>query len=135
MNKKLLLGLWFFLVNSMVFSQTSDYYRQYDIEPEVEFENIHVVKLSEDSLMSTFIIWVKKEVKAHKHLYHTENVFVLAGEGLFRIADEEFTIKQGDMVFIPKNTVHAVITTSKQALKVISVQSPIFLGDDRILVE
>jgi len=36
---------------------------------------------------------------------------------------------------VPPNTAHAVVTTSPKPLKVLSVQSPQFLGQDRIVIE
>lgn len=116
-------------------AQESTYFRDYTIEPDEDYENVHVIKLSEDSLMSTFLIWVKNHVPLHKHEFHTENVFVLNGSGTMKIGEEEKEIKVGDMVFIPKNTKHSVTVTSESPLKVISVQSPIFLGKDRIFIE
>ena len=49
--------------------------------------------------------------------------------------EKVFEIKKGDVVFIPKNTAHAVKSTGKQPLKVLSVQSPNFDGKDRIFIE
>ena len=88
-----------------------------------------------DSLASSFCIVIKTEVKAHKHQHHSEHVFVLEGEGTMTLDGRKFTIKKGDLVFIPKNTVHAVRTTGKQALKVLSIQAPLFNGLDRVFVE
>jgi mannose-6-phosphate isomerase-like protein (cupin superfamily) len=44
-------------------------------------------------------------------------------------------IKKGDLIFIPKGTPHAVKTISAVPLKVISVQSPLFDGSDRIMID
>lgn len=88
-----------------------------------------------DSLTSSFCIIIKKEVKAHKHQFHSEHVVVVDGEGLMKLGDKMFTVKKGDVVFIPKNTVHSVKTTSAIPLKVISVQAPRFDGSDRVWVE
>ena len=38
----------------------------------------------------------------------------------------------GDIITIPKNTWHGVTINSKDAMKVISIQSPKFLGNDRV---
>jgi mannose-6-phosphate isomerase-like protein (cupin superfamily) len=103
------------------------------IKPNEKFDNVHVQKIYGDSLVSTFVIWVKKEVKTHKHLYHSENIYVLDGKGKFTLGDSTYAIKKGDMLFVPKNTWHAVSTISKKPLKVISVQAPEFDGTDRIL--
>ena len=88
-----------------------------------------------DSLASSFCIIIKDKVKAHKHQFHSEHVLVIEGEGNMNLADKSFKIKKGDLVFIPKNTIHSVITTSKQPLKVVSIQAPLFDGTDRISIE
>ncbi len=98
-------------------------------------ENIYVRPLYSDSLSSSFVIFIKNEVKLHKHNAHTEHVMVLQGEGTMVLGDSTFTIKKGDIVFIPKGTPHKVLTTSKIPLKVISIQSPNFDGSDRLMLE
>jgi mannose-6-phosphate isomerase-like protein (cupin superfamily) len=98
-------------------------------------DNVYNKQLFGDSLSTSFCIVIKKGVKAHKHLYHSEHVLVLEGEGVMRLADSSFTLKKGDLIFIPKNTIHAVKTNSKVPLKVLSIQSPLFNGSDRVFVE
>jgi hypothetical protein len=98
-------------------------------------DNLYNKPLFNDSLASSFVILIKKEVKPHKHLQHTENVVVLEGTGQMQLGEKNFEIKKGDVVFIPKNTVHAVRSTGKQPLKILSVQSPNFDGKDRIFIE
>lgn len=100
-----------------------------------DFENIFVTQISGDSLSTSFLIVIKHEVKLHKHLEHTEHVYVLEGEGMLQLGEKSLTIKSGDFVFIPKNTAHKVITNSTIPLKVISIQSPAFDGSDRIQLE
>jgi len=98
-------------------------------------ENVFNKALFSDSLASSFCIIIKNEVKAHKHINHSEHVYVMEGEAQMRLGDKTFKIKKGDLVFIPKNTIHVVKTTSKQPLKVISIQAPLFDGKDRIFTE
>jgi mannose-6-phosphate isomerase-like protein (cupin superfamily) len=98
-------------------------------------ENIYNKTLFGDSLASSFCIVIKNEVKPHKHQFHSEHVLVIEGEGQMSLADKSFKIKKGDLVFIPKNTIHSVKTTSKQPLKVVSIQAPLFDGTDRISIE
>ncbi len=95
--------------------------------------NVYNKPIFGDSLASSFCIVIKKEVKAHKHLKHSEHVMVLEGEGIMKLGDKIVNIKKGDIVFIPKNTVHSVKTTSKIPLKVISIQTPMFDGTDRVM--
>ena len=105
------------------------------MKPDKEYDNILVKKLSSEENASAFVIWVKESVKAHKHAAHTENIYVLEGKGKFEVGSEAYILKKGDYVFIPENTVHSLIVTSGKAMKVISIQSPEFLGKDRIFIE
>lgn len=98
-------------------------------------DNIYNRALFSDSLSSSFCIVIKKEVKAHKHLQHSEQVMILEGEGLMVLGDKTFTVKKGDLIFIPKNTIHSVKNSGKIPLKVLSVQAPYFDGKDRVFVE
>ena len=45
------------------------------------YDNIYSRTIASDSLSSSFVIFIKKEVKKHKHATHTENVYILDGEG------------------------------------------------------
>lgn len=98
-------------------------------------DNIYSKALFSDSLASSFVIVIRKEVKAHKHLHHAEHVLVLAGSGQMKLGEKQIDMKKGDLVFIPENTVHSVKTTSKEPLKVLSIQAPYFDGKDRIFTE
>jgi mannose-6-phosphate isomerase-like protein (cupin superfamily) len=99
------------------------------------YDNIFIRPIASDSLSSSFVIFIKKEVKTHKHISHTEHVYILEGEGEMLLADKIFSVKKGDMIFIPMNTGHSIKVTSSVPLKVLSVQSPHFDGKDRIYID
>lgn len=90
--------------------------------------------IGSDSLSSGNVIWIKTELKAHKHLTHSEHVYIIDGEAEMRLGDKTVKIKNGDIIFIPKGTVHSVKVTSKRPLKVLSVQAPHSDGTDRVFV-
>jgi mannose-6-phosphate isomerase-like protein (cupin superfamily) len=94
-----------------------------------------VVPLHADSACSSFLICVPRSVPPHFHVHHTEHVSVLSGEGTMRLGDSTFTVAAGRSIVIPKGTVHAVVTTSIEPLRVISVQAPYFDGTDRVFVD
>ena len=105
-------------------------------QPDGDFDNIKVQKLAHDSLSTGFVIWVKKNVRAHRHEFHSETVYVIEGEGEMVVDKDTFNIKPGSYVFIPTNKVHSVIVDeTKGVMKVLSVQSPFFDGNDRVFVE
>ena len=128
---KTLFSLFFSLITLGCLSQN---HQSLDtIKPPASYENIYNRPLYSDSLSSSFIIFIKKEVKSHKHLTHTEHVTILEGEGEMILGEKNFMVKKGDIIFIPKNTFHSLKTTSAVPVKVLSVQSPRFDGTDRVM--
>ena len=103
-----------------------------DIKPSKEFDNILVEKINTDTNATSFVIWIKKGVKSHHHVFHTENLYVIAGEGEMTIGDKTITISPGDYFSIPMGVYHSLKVTSKYPMKVLSVQSPEFFGKDRV---
>jgi len=105
------------------------------VKAPAKYENVYTGPLYTDSFSSSFVIFIKNEVKEHKHATHTEHVIVLEGDANMTLDSRSFKIKKGDLIFIPKNTWHSVKVTSKTTLKVLSLQSPYFDGADRIFKE
>ena len=77
-----------------------------DIKVDVDFDNVYVKKLDTDSNSTSFIIWIKNGVKSHKHLEHSEVIYVIEGEGMMTVNESKFYIGPGDYFRIPKNTYH-----------------------------
>lgn len=100
-----------------------------------EFENIYSEKIFSDSLSSSFLIIIRKSVKLHKHVGHTEHVYVLEGTGEMMLGEEHVSVAKGDLVIIPKGTPHSLEVTSMDPMRIISVQSPKFEGKDRVFIE
>jgi mannose-6-phosphate isomerase-like protein (cupin superfamily) len=105
------------------------------IQPDTIYQNIHVKTIYSDEHVSSFVIWIKKEVKLHKHVYHSEQVYIIEGKGVMTLGIQKFPVEKGDWIMIPKGMPHSVKVTSSKPLKVLSVQSPEFKGDDRIFLE
>jgi mannose-6-phosphate isomerase-like protein (cupin superfamily) len=103
------------------------------VAPE-DIENIHVIKLASDGYSTDFVIFVKKQVPLHKHVEHSETIYVLEGKGLLQLGEEAFEIVSGDYIRVPKGTPHSVKVLSTIPLKIISVQAPEFFGKDRVPV-
>jgi len=98
-------------------------------------EQLIVKKIAGDSLTTSFLIVIKQGVKKHFHKEHSESIYVLEGEGKMLLGEKTIQIKTGNYIFIPKNTPHKVEVTSKEPLKVLSIQAPFFDGKDRIILE
>lgn len=92
---------------------------------------VYTEKIASDQYASSFVIVIEKEVPAHFHKVHTEYVYVLEGSAEMQLDDSLFRITAGDLIYIPSVTIHSVEVTSEEPLKVISIQSPEFMGKDR----
>ncbi|HWP30269.1 MAG TPA: cupin domain-containing protein [Fimbriimonadales bacterium] len=80
------------------------------------------------------VIQAKSQIKSHYHAKHEEVVYVVSGTGTMRLGNRTYTVKSGDLMYIPKNTVHG-FTLQSQECVVVSVFSPTFDGKDRIFVD
>ena len=128
--KTIILFLIAFGVNS-AFAQIHKALKSY--KPTAEFDNVHVLKISEDHYQSSFIIWVKDSVPEHYHVDHTENIIVLSGKAIMTIGENSITISKGDFINIPEGTKHSVKEIKSHGpLKVLSIQMPLFDGSDRV---
>lgn len=88
-----------------------------------------------DSLVSTFLIAIQDSVNLHMHENHTEQVYVVAGEGVLQLGDEFHQLVPGNWVIIPKGTPHKAVSTGSEPLQVISIQAPNFDGTDRVFLK
>ncbi len=102
------------------------------IEPPVELDNVHVQKLYSDPNATQLLIFVKRGVPLHRHQFHSESLYVLAGSGQMTLGEQRFTIAAGDFFTVPQGVVHGVEVTSSEPLKVLSMQAPEFFGKDRV---
>jgi quercetin dioxygenase-like cupin family protein len=131
---KLLLLTFFLFSLHFSFGQLHKSLKKF--EADTKYDNVSVKRIAEDSLQSSFIIWIKKDVTGHFHQYHTENIVVLEGKAEMSFNGQKIIVKKGDYLNIPKETPHSVERViSKRPLKVLSIQSPYFDGKDRIFIQ
>lgn len=61
----------------------------------------------------------------HIQPFHDELVMILEGECGFRVGDETKRVKAGDLIFIPRDTVHGPVIDSGR-VAVLSIFAPFF---------
>jgi len=116
-----------FLCASQLYAQQLKTYEVPD-----SIDNVFVKPIYSDSFSSVFFIAIKREVKSHKHMVHTETIMILAGKAILTLGDSSFKIRKGQTILIPRSTPHSVKVIGRKALTLYSIQSPRFLGKDRI---
>lgn len=99
------------------------------------YDHVHSVRLYGDTLVTSFLLFIKDEVKTHFHDEHSEHIYVLSGTAVMTLDGKSFLIKKGDFIFVPMQKRHSVKVTSTVPLKVISIQAPWFDGRDRLVVK
>lgn len=97
-------------------------------------KDIEVKRLEGDSLTTSFLIQIREGVPLHYHAYHSEHVYILEGEGRFVMDGDTTMVVPGMYIFIPSGSRHSVEVTSANPMKALSIQSPEFLGKDRVNV-
>ncbi len=82
------------------------------------------------------LIKVGKKLRAHYHKERDEIYIILRGKGKLRLGEEFIEVTSGDIITIPKETVHGIEAIGDEDLVFIFVSMPPFdpLGD-RVFVE
>lgn len=125
---------WFYLLNLLITPVFAGADLSTYTAP-ANMKNLHITELGSSDSASEFVIFIRNEVKPHFHKDHTELIYVLEGEGLFYLDETKQIIKPGDFIRINKGLTHSVKVTSKVPLKVLSIQTPKFIGKDRYFVD
>lgn len=74
--------------------------------------NVSIIKGGEDAL--------------HVQPNHDEIVIVFAGEAEFRVGEEVRAVGAGDMIFIPRGTLHGPLVPKDGAISTLSIFAPYF---------
>jgi quercetin dioxygenase-like cupin family protein len=65
-------------------------------------------------------------IRLHRQPRHEELLIVLAGEADFRLGDETRRVRAGNLIFVPRNTVHGTVATHAEPLSFLSILAPQF---------
>jgi mannose-6-phosphate isomerase-like protein (cupin superfamily) len=69
-------------------------------------------------------------VTQHHHEVIEEIYYVIEGEGVMRIDDEEREVEAGDAVYIPRFSRHTLTNTGNGPMKILLVCGPAFFYED-----
>ena len=97
-------------------------------------ENIKVTTLGQGSTASHHVVQIRDRELPHIHRNHDLTVVVLRGSGPIVIAQEQRLLAAGDVVFIPRDTVHYFINASRDPAVALVIFSPPFDGKDTVPV-
>ncbi|MFC1798262.1 cupin domain-containing protein [Thermodesulfobacteriota bacterium] len=73
-----------------------------------------------------FVILPKeKHVPYHYHDKRESLILILNGTGMLKVENEEFSVKAGDVIFMPTNEKHMLFNKSEEYLRFIECYTPI----------
>jgi mannose-6-phosphate isomerase-like protein (cupin superfamily) len=97
-------------------------------------DNIKIVTLGQGGTVSHHIVQIRDREVPHVHKNHDLTVVVLRGKGPIVIDQEQRFLGAGDVVFIPRDTVHYFTNASRDPAVALVVFSPPFDGKDTVPV-
>ena len=69
-------------------------------------------------------------VSPHHHEVIEEIYYVIEGEGVMKINEEEREVGEGDAIYIPRFSRHTLTNTGEEPMKIILVCGPAFFYED-----
>jgi mannose-6-phosphate isomerase-like protein (cupin superfamily) len=78
--------------------------------------------------LQTAVFCLDYEGKVYKHKHKLEDNFwyIVSGEGLIILDDQEIKVKEGDSLIIPKGTFHEAKTSESQRMKILQVECIVY---------
>jgi len=76
----------------------------------------------------------KRKAIPHKHEISDEVYYVISGKGRVKVGDLDNKVKEGIVIYVPVNMVHALENTGSEELEVLCLSSPAYTDEDFILV-
>jgi len=97
-------------------------------------QNIRVVTLGRGKEMSHHLVQIRDREVPHLHKIHDLTVVVLKGKGYLILEQKRIDLIRGDILFIPRGSVHYFVNTFSEPSVALAVFSPVFDGKDSIPV-
>lgn len=102
--------------------------------PLSENEDLRVTPLYENPRSKHVLVQVRTSEPPHVHTDSDITVWVLRGNGVLHIAGREHPVKAGDVMHIPRDTVHYYVNRGLETAAALVVYSPAPGPDDRVLI-
>ena len=100
--------------------------------PLAEGQNIRVATLGKSRSISHHVVQIRDREVPHVHKKHDLTVVVLIGKGYLKLGKDRVELVKGDVLFIPRGTVHYFVNTFPFVSVALAAFSPPFDGKDTI---
>jgi len=96
--------------------------------------NVPIRLFEQGEKVTVNVVTPTTPLKAHYHATHEEVVYIIRGHGKMRLGDKTQEVQAGDIIYIPRKTVHSFVPEGGDC-QALSIYAPAFDGKDRIFVE
>jgi len=97
-------------------------------------DNIKGVQLLQQPAVSQFLVQIRDREQPHIHQEHDATIVMLRGRGRLVLKDRILIAREGDILFIPKGTVHYYVNDGQEPTVVLAIFSPAYDGKDAEVV-
>jgi quercetin dioxygenase-like cupin family protein len=97
-------------------------------------DNIKGVLLLQQPAVSHFLVQIRDREQPHIHQEHDATIVMLSGRGRLVLKDRVLVAKDGDVLFIPRGTVHYYVNDGLQPTVVLAIFTPTYDGKDAEVV-
>ena len=109
------------------FVNLTDALRSMETDPSTTSQPIKRMFVADGAFMSANVSILEEAGNAlHTQAQHDEIVVVLEGEVEFRVGTETQRVRPGDLIFIPRDTIHGPILSEGRRFAALSVFAPFF---------
>jgi mannose-6-phosphate isomerase-like protein (cupin superfamily) len=74
-----------------------------------------------------------RSLSLQKHFFRAEHWLALEGEAFVTVGTDSYTLYAGETAFVPENTFHRIRNLSPRPVRILEVQTGVFLCEDDIL--
>ncbi len=85
-----------------------------------------------DHKVKRIVVYPGKRLSLQRHQHRDEHWYIVAGEALMTLDNQQLQLHQGDSIDIPRRTVHRIENTTEADMTFIEVQSGDYFGEDDI---
>jgi len=97
-------------------------------------ENIKVATLGKGQTVSHHIVQIRDRETPHVHKNHDLTVMVVRGKGYLMLDQKRIALAEGDVLYVPRATVHHFVNADATRSVALVIFSPPFDGEDTLPV-
>jgi quercetin dioxygenase-like cupin family protein len=117
------------------FINLNEIVKKFEIDPTSQNDPVKRMFICDgESISANIATSSGDESKLHTQPDHDEIVVVIDGEAEFRIGEEIRKVGPGDLMFIPRNTLHGRVRTLSESMSALSIYAPYFDRDKENII-